>query len=69
MKYTEKQLFEFMDAQRPVRVTCDTGGVFEGMCWAYSATHNESEEGRNEASLDVENISLYLSEITEIEYL
>ena len=44
-KYTMKDLFGFMDAKRPVRVTCTDGRVFEGPCWAYGDVQNEEEYG------------------------
>ena len=69
MKYMEKDLFEFMDAKRPVRVTSKSGRIYTGMCWAYSKGFNEEEDGVSEPSLEVGNTSLYLSEIEIIEYM
>lgn len=66
--YTEKDLFDFMDAKRVVKVTADTGEVFFGRCWAYSKSYNEGAEDVSEASLEVENISLWLHEIAAIEF-
>lgn len=69
MKYTEKELFKFMDSKKPVKVTAKTGEVFTGKCWAYSAIFNDEEDGVPEASLEVGNISMYLNEIEKIEYM
>lgn len=66
--YTEKQLYEFMDARRPVKVTCTDGTAFSGMCWAYSRIHNQEEEGRDEASIEIGDTAIYLSEIQSIEF-
>ena len=69
MSYTERDLFAYMDAGQPVRVTSKAGNVHEGMCWAYSAAYNADAEDREEASIEVGNVSVYLSEIKSIEYL
>lgn len=69
MKYTEEQLFDFMDSQRPVRVKCATGEVFEGKCWAYSQTYNEENEAGSEASLEIQDVMLMISEISDISYI
>lgn len=66
-KYTMEDLFAFMDAKRPVRVTCTDGRVFEGPCWAYGDVQNEEEYGVAEPSLEVEDTMLFSSEIQEIE--
>lgn len=68
MKYTMEELFAFMDAERPVIVTCTDGKVFSGMCWAYSDVFNMEEYGIEEPSLEVEDAILYLHEIQKIEY-
>ena len=52
-KYTMKNLFGFMDAKRPVRVTCTDDRVFEGPCWAYGDVQNEEEYGVDEPGLEV----------------
>ena len=68
MSYTEKELFDFMDSGRKVRVTCTDGQVFVGRCWAYSSAYNEEEFCINEATLDVEcGVVLKLSEVKSIE--
>lgn len=69
MKYLEKDLFEFMNSKRSVKVTATNGKEFTGMCWAYSAIFNEEENGVPEPSLEVGNTSLHLSEIEKIEYV
>lgn len=66
-KYTMEALFAFMDARRPVNVTCTDGKVFSGMCWAYSDVFN-MEEGVDEPSLEVQDTILYLHEIQKIEF-
>lgn len=68
MKYSEDQLFAFMDARRPVKVTSVSGNVYTGMCWAYSSGFNAEEEDIDEASLEVQDTLLFLHEIQEIEY-
>ena len=68
MSYTEKRLFDFMDARRPVKVTSVSGNVYFGMCWAYSSGYNLEEEGVDEPSLEVQDTLLFLHEIQKIEY-
>lgn len=68
MKYSEDQLFAFMDARRPVKVTSVNGNVYTGMCWAYSSGSNAEEEGVDEPSLEVQDTLLFLHEIQKIEY-
>ena len=68
MKYTEKQLFEFMDAKKPVKVTSVDGDVFTGMCWAYSSVTNDSEFGVSAPSIEIEDTVLYTHEIKTIEF-
>ena len=68
MIYTEQQLYDFMDAERPVTVTTVDGGKYTGMCWAYSSVTNEADFGIAEASLEVQDTILYLHEIEKIEY-
>ena len=69
MSYTEKELYEFMDARRPVEVTSVNGNVYTGMCWAYSSVCNAEEEGINEPSLEVQDTVLYLHEIEKISFV
>ncbi len=68
MKYTMKDLYDFMDAKRPVKVTSKSGKIRTGMCWAYSDVFNMEEDGIDEPSLEVNDTVLYLSEIEKIEY-
>ena len=63
-KYTMEDLFGFMDAKRPVRVTCTDGRVFKGPCWAYGDVQNEEEYG-----VEVQDAMLFSSEIQEIEFV
>ena len=69
MKYTQEDLYKFMDSRRPVKVTCTDGEAFSGMCWAYSSGHNLEEEGIDEPSIEVCDTLLYLHEIEKIEYV
>ena len=68
MTYSEKQLFDFMDSGRPVLVTCDDGQQFRGECLAYSRVYNEEEFDRFEPSIQIDDTTLYASEIEKIEY-
>lgn len=69
MSYTEKDLFEFMDSGRTVRVTDGDGKEHVGQCWAYGAVTSEEEFGIAEPSLDIGcGVVLALSEIQKIEY-
>ena len=69
MSYTEKELFEFMDSGRIVRVIDDAGTEHVGQCWAYGAVTSKEEFGIAEPALDVGcSVVLALSEIQKIEY-
>ena len=68
MSYTEKELFDYMDSRRPVRVECTDGAVFIGPCWAYGATVSEEEFGMAEPLLDVGGTTLRISDIEKIEF-
>lgn len=68
MRYTQKELFDFMESEKNVRVTCKDGKFFVGRCWAYSAGQNLEEDGIDEPSIEVRDTILYLSEIEQIEY-
>lgn len=69
MKYSMKELFDFMESGRQVKVTCTDGKIFSGRCWAYSDTANMEEDGVDEASLEVGSTTIYQSEIQSIEYI
>ena len=70
MIYTEKDLFEYMDSGRVVRVTATDGQEYVGRCWAYSAAVSEEEFNIAEPTLDVGcSVMLALSEIQKIEYV
>lgn len=69
MSYTEKDLFEYMDSGRIVRVTDDEGTEHVGQCWAYSSVVSQEEFGISEPCMDVGcSVVLALSEIQKIEY-
>lgn len=69
MKYSLKDLFDFMESEKVVKVTCLDGEVFQGRCWAYSSVQNLEEDGVDEPSLEVQDTVLYLSDIQTIEYV
>lgn len=69
MKYSTKELFDFMESGRQVKVTCIDGKIFSGRCWAYSDVVNMEEDGIDEPSLEVESTLIYQSEIQSIEYI
>lgn len=69
MKITEKELFDFMDSDREVRVTCTDGDILTGKCWAYGAMVSKEEFGEDEPCLDVGcGTIIPLSQIKYIEY-
>lgn len=69
MKYSLKDLFDFMESGKQVRVTCTDGKTFTGRCWAYSSVQNLEEDGIDEPSIEVRDTTIYLSEIEKIEYV
>jgi hypothetical protein len=73
MKYSEKELFAFMEQcekGKQVRVLCTDGAEITGSCWAYSAAQNEEDYGVSEPSLDVGPGTLvYVGEIERVELL
>jgi len=69
MKYTEKELYDFMDTQREVKVTCTDGQEFTGQCWAYCAVVCKEEYGIDEPCLDVGSTQIRSSEIEKIEVI
>ena len=69
MKYSEAELFVFMESKREVHVTDTNGRIRVGRCWARSAVANENEDGISEPSLEVQDTILYASEIEKIEYI
>lgn len=69
MKYTMKDLFDFMHSAREVKVTDVDGNVMIGRCWAYGSVDNEEEYGVFEPSLEIgPGVTLYASEIEKIEF-
>ena len=69
MKYSMKELFDFMESERRVKVTCTNGKSFSGRCWAYSDVCNMEEYGINEPSIEIGSTMIYQSEIQSIEYI
>jgi hypothetical protein len=69
MSYTEKELFEFMESGRTVRVTDDEGTEHVGQCWAYRTVTSEENYGIAEPTLEVGcSVVLGLSEIQKIDF-
>lgn len=68
MKYTQKDLFDFMASGKNVKVYSTGGKTYSGKCYAYSSGTNKEEFGVDEPSIEVCDILLYLSEIEKIEY-
>lgn len=69
MKYQLKDLFDFMESGRQVKVTDTDGKTYIGRCWAYSDVQNKEEDGIEEPSIEIQDTILYQSEIQEIEYV
>lgn len=69
MKYSLKELFDFMESGRPVKVTCADGKTFSGKCWAYSDVGNMEEDGIEEPSIEIGSTMIYQSEIRSIEFI
>ena len=69
MKYSEKELYEYMDSQRPVCVITKDGQEYVGQCWAYSSDVSSDEYGLDEACLDMGGIIVPASDIKEIRYI
>lgn len=68
MKYSQKELFDFMESGREVTVLSTNGKIYSGRCWAYSAGLNLEEFSVDEPSLEVCDTLLYLSDIVRIEF-
>lgn len=69
MKYSMKELFDFTESGKQVKVICTDGKIFSGRCWAHSDVCNMEEDGIDEPSLEVESTMIYQSEIESIEYI
>ena len=70
MSYQEKDLFDYMDSGRIVRVIDVDGRKYDGRCWAYSAAVSKEEFGITEPCLDIGcSTVLALSEIKNIEFV
>lgn len=68
-KYTMKELFDFMDTGKTVKVTSKSGKTYVGECWAYGDVQNESDYGIAEPSIEVQDTVLFSSEIEKIEFV
>lgn len=69
MRYCMKDLFDFMESGKEIKVTDTDGKVYIGKCWAYSDVQNKEESGVDEPSIEVQDTILYLTEIQKIEYV
>ena len=69
MKYTEKDLYDFMDSGRQILLTTTDGLQFEGQCWAYCETVSHEEFGFDEPCIEIGSTVILLSEIQTIEYI
>lgn len=70
MNVTEKDMYDFMDSGRDVRVTCTDGYILIGRCWAYGAEVSKDEFGEDEPCIDVGCSTIIpLSQIESIEYV
>jgi len=68
MKYTEKDLYDFMDSGQEILLITTDGLQFKGRCWAYSETASHEECGLDEPFIEVGSTVIFLSEIESIEY-
>lgn len=68
MKYTQKDLFAFMESGKKVTVVSTDGETYTGKLFAYSSGTNSEEFGVDEPSLEVCDTMLYLSDVDKIEY-
>ena len=69
MKYSMKELFDFMESGKQVKVIGTDGKFFSGRGGAHSDGGNMEEDGIDEPSLEVESTMIYQSEIESIEYI
>lgn len=69
MKYTMRDLYDFMDAGRPVKVTCTDGQIFTGLCWAYYDVIDMRDSDIEEPYLEVQDTALRLNKIDRIEFI
>ena len=69
MTYSEKDLYEYMDSQRPVCVITNDDQEYCGQCWAYSADVSSDEYSINEACLDMGGVLIQIGDIKEIRYI
>ena len=68
MKYTQKELFDFMESGKEVTVVSTGGKSYTRKCFAYSSGTNLEEFGVDEPSIEVCDTMLYLSDVDRIEY-
>ncbi|MCR5652900.1 MAG: hypothetical protein K6F88_03775 [Ruminococcus sp.] len=54
---------------RRVRITCNNGEVYEGVCEYNNAEYGEIEFGRSEESLEIFNFLFYKNEIASVDIL
>lgn len=69
MKYTEKDLYDFMESGRQILLTTTDGQQFKGQCWACCETVSREDYGFDEACIEVGSTVITLSEIQAIEYI
>lgn len=68
MKYTQKDLFDFMESGKEVTVISTDGVSYTGKLFAYSSGTNLEEFGIDEPSIEVRDTLLYLSDVDKIDY-
>ena len=66
---TGKDLFDFMDSGRKVKVTCKDGMEFSGYCLAYSDVFLEESDGVRDYGLDIDGTLIFLHEMQSVEYI
>lgn len=64
-----KDLFNFMDTGKTVKVTGKSGETYVGRCWAYGDVQNESDYGVAEPSVEVQDTMIFSSEIEKSEFV
>ncbi len=68
-RLTGRDLFDFMDSGKKVRVVCKDGAEFTGRCFAYSAGHLAESDGIDDYGIEVGDTLISLHEIRSIERL
>lgn len=64
-----KDLFDFMESGKKVKVTCTDGSEFTGHCLAYSDVYLADSDGIDDYGLDVDGTMVYLHEIQSVAYV